>query len=96
MVKTEKVTLTLPNNLMQEVRELAPARGQSKFIAEAIEAFLDEKRRESLRAELVAGYQATFDEMRELNAEWEPTDIADWDKHVPSYESEESTRGTDN
>ena len=85
MITTEKVTLTLPNHLMQQVRELAPPRGHSKFIADAIEAFIEEKRREALRAELVAGYQATAAEMRQLNAELEPADIMDWDQHVPSY-----------
>ena len=86
MLNTEKVTLTLPNHLMQQVRELAPARGYSKFVADAIEAFIAEKRREALRNELIAGYQATADEMRELNAELESADFVDWDRHVPAYE----------
>jgi len=40
MTTTEKVTLTMPRDLMKEVRELAPPRGQSKFVAEAVKYFI--------------------------------------------------------
>lgn len=36
MLTTEKVTLTLPVDVMESVRTFAPPRRQSQFIAEAI------------------------------------------------------------
>lgn len=89
MVVKEKVTLTLPRDLMEKVREIAPPRGQSKFVAEAVEYFIEEKRRQTLREELVAGYKATAEDSLALTKEWETADIEDWLKQVPPYEGEE-------
>lgn len=85
----EKVTFTLPVDIMQQVRELAPSRGHSKFVAEALSFFIEQKRREALRAELIAGYQSTADEAQSLNREFEAADQHDWDHFVPAYDGEE-------
>ena len=89
MAVKEKVTLTLPRDLMETVREMASPRGQSKFVAEAVEYFIEEKRRQTLREELIEGYKATAEESLAITKEWEATDDADWLKHVPPYEGEE-------
>ncbi len=89
MAVKEKVTLTLPRDLMETVREMASPRGQSKFVAEAVEYFIEEKRRQILREELIAGYQATAEESLAITKEWEEADFEDWLKHVPPYEGEE-------
>ncbi len=89
MTVKEKVTLTLPRNLMETVRKMAPPRGQSKFITEAVEYFIEVKRRQTLREELIAGYKATAEESLAITKEWEATDNVDWLKHVPPYEGEE-------
>ena len=89
MATTEKVTLTIPHEVMQSVREMSPARGQSKFITEAIQYFIDMKKRKELREELIAGYQATAEESLALTKEWEPVDDEAWLLHVPPYEGKE-------
>ena len=89
MSQMEKVTLTLPKKLMKTVRQMAPARGQSKFIAEAVEMLIQERQREALRAELIAGYQATATESLAVTQEWELLDEEAWSQHVPPYEGEE-------
>lgn len=89
MAVTEKVTLTLPRDLLQTMRELVPPRGQSKFVAEAIEYFIEMKQRQLLREELIAGYQATAAEDLAITKEWEPLDDGTWLLHVPPYEGEE-------
>ncbi len=89
MSQMEKVTLTLPKKLMKTVRQMAPARGQSKFIAQAVEMFIQERQREALRAELIAGYQATAAESLAVTQEWKPLDEEAWSQHVPPYEGEE-------
>lgn len=89
MSQMEKVTLTLPKNLMQAVRQMAPSRGQSKFITQAVERYIEERQRETLRAELIAGYQATAAESLAVTQDWEPLDDEAWSLHVPPYEGEE-------
>lgn len=93
MSASEKVTLTLPQNLMQEVRAMTPARGQSKFIAEAVQYYIERQRLIELREELIAGYQATADEAANIAAEWEPLGREAWERYVPPFEEEESNHG---
>ena len=88
MPQMEKVTLTLPKELMKTVRQMAPARGQSKFISQALETFIAEKKREALRQELIKGYQATAAESLATTKTWEPLDEEAWLLHVPPYEGE--------
>lgn len=90
MSATEKVTLTLPQDLMQEVRARTPARGQSKFIAEAVQYYIERQRLIELRDELIAGYKATADEAAAIAAEWEPLGREAWEQNVPPFEDEES------
>lgn len=89
MAVKEKVTLTLPQELMEKVREMASPRGQSKFVAEALQQYIEEKKREALREDLIAGYQATAEEALAVTKEWEAVDDETWLKNVPPYEGEE-------
>lgn len=81
MIATEKVTLTLPTDLMALVRTLAPARRQSQFIAEALRVYIAEQQRQTLRERLIAGYQASASFDAVLAAEWEAIDAEAW----PAY-----------
>ena len=88
MCKMEQVTLTLPSNLMETVREMASPSGQNEFIVKAIESFI-EKERQILREELIAGYKATAAESLSITKEWEAIGDEDWLKYVPPYEGKE-------
>lgn len=90
MIAKEKVTLTLPLDLMKTVRTLVAPRQQSQFIAEAIEFFIIEKQRKSLRERLIAGYQANAAADAEIAAEWSPLEDEVWLKHIPA----DTTEGT--
>lgn len=78
MKATEKVTLTLPVELMARVRDLAPVRRQSQFVAEAIRAYIAAQERQALRARLVAGYRANAAVDAAVAAEWEAVDEEAW------------------
>jgi metal-responsive CopG/Arc/MetJ family transcriptional regulator len=93
MAGKEKVTLSLPSELMAQVRELAPERGQSEFIAEAITYYLSARQRRALRERLVAGYQALAAEDAALAGEWRAADDEAWLDEVPIYEVEETGDG---
>ena len=86
MSKKGKVTLTLPQELLDDIQALAPPRGQSRFIAEAVAYYITEKKRAALRAQLIAGYQATAAEALALNEELEAADQIDWVNFVPAYQ----------
>ncbi len=96
MSTTEKVTLTLPKTIMSEVRKMASPRGYSKFIAEAIEFFIEAKRRQDLRSRLIAGYQGNQTSDAQIAAEWASVEDETWLTHVPAYDEEESPDDTSN
>lgn len=93
MAATEKVTLTLPKDLMDTVREIAPQRGISRFVSEALEYFINARRRQALRERLGAGYLADAALDREMAEEWRPLEEETWTRHVPPYEVGEAGDG---
>lgn len=93
MATTEKVTLTLPSELMQVMRDFVPPRGQSKFVAEAIEYFIEMKQRQLLREELMVGYQVTAEQSMAVTKDWEPLDDEAWLVHGLFYAGEEPAHG---
>ena len=78
MDQKEKVTLTLPSDVMDAVREEAEPRGYSKFIAEAVAYYIQEKRRLALRERLIAGYQASAEQDQALAEEWRHAEEEVW------------------
>ena len=89
MPKKEKVTLTLPSEVMDAVREEAEPRGYSQFIAEAITYYVQEQRRSALRERLIAGYQASAARDQELAEQWRPVEEQVWQEHVEPLEEQE-------
>ncbi len=95
MSATEKVTLTLPKELMDAVRESASPRGHSKFVAKALQFYIEEKRRRALRERLIAGYQANASLDSSMALEWIAVEDESWQLHVPALDiQEESPRDT--
>ena len=72
MSEKVKVTIVLPIELMDAVREEAESRGQSKFIAEAVAYYIQERRRSALRERLTAGYRASAERDQVLAEDWRP------------------------
>lgn len=93
MATTEKVTLTLPRDLMESVREMAPQRGISRFVSEALEYFIAARRRHALRERLKAGYLADAEMDRETANEWQAVERETWARYVPPYDAEGSANG---
>jgi metal-responsive CopG/Arc/MetJ family transcriptional regulator len=93
MAATEKVTLTLPKDLMDTVREIAPQRGISRFVSEALEYFIAARRRQALRERLRAGYLADAALDREMAEEWRPLEEENWMRYVAPYEVGEAGDG---
>ena len=89
MPRKEKVTLTLPSDVMRAVREEAEPRGYSKFIAEAVTYYIQERRRSALRERLIAGYQASAERDQALAEEWRYAEEEVWREDVDPMEGAE-------
>jgi metal-responsive CopG/Arc/MetJ family transcriptional regulator len=87
--KKVKVTLTLPSEVMDAVREEAEPRGYSKFIAEAVAHYIQEQRRSALRERLIAGYQASAEHDQALAEEWRHAEEEVWRESSELVEEEE-------
>jgi len=88
-VEKEKVTITLPKDVMDAVRREAPPRGYSSFIAEAVAYFIQARERKALRERLVEGYQATAEADRRLAEEWRPLEEESWNRESDLAEAED-------
>ena len=86
MSDKEKVTLTLPSEVMDAVRERAEPRGYSKFIAEAVTYYIREQQRLALRERLIEGYQASAERDRALAEEWWSLEDEVWPEYTDSVE----------
>ena len=89
MSRKEKVTLTLPSEVMDAVREEAEPRGYSKFIAEAVTYYIQEQRRSALRERLIAGYRASAKRDQALAEEWRHAEEEVWQETVAPMEQGE-------
>jgi metal-responsive CopG/Arc/MetJ family transcriptional regulator len=78
VTQKEKVTLTLPSEVMDAVRDRAEPRGYSKFIAEAVTYYIEEQRRSALRERLIEGYQANAERDQALAEEWRHAEEDVW------------------
>lgn len=87
MSQKEKVTLTLPAEVMDAVREEAAPRGYSRFIAEAVTYYIRERQRSAMRERLIAGYQAGSERDRALAEEWRSVEEEVWqeDPELPEH-----------
>jgi metal-responsive CopG/Arc/MetJ family transcriptional regulator len=85
----EKVTLTLPSEVMDAVRKEAEPRGYSKFIAEAVTYYIQEQRRLALRERLIEGYQASAERDQALAEEWRHAEEEVWPEYTELVEEEE-------
>lgn len=82
MSPKEKVTLTLPSEIMDAVREEAAPRGYSKSIVETVTYYIQERRRSVLRERLIAGYQSSAERDQALVEEWRPLEEEVWQEYV--------------
>ncbi len=79
-----KVTVTMPAELVEKLRQVAGGRQQSHFIAEATRRAIEDIERRRLREELARGYQANAAMDREMAEEWRPLEEEAWDHGLDS------------
>jgi metal-responsive CopG/Arc/MetJ family transcriptional regulator len=80
-----KVTFTIPEDIVQKLKDMVAQSKRSAFAADALSKKLQEVEREQLEQQLIRDYTETREEDRLLNAEWEPITLENW----PDYEWDE-------
>ena len=72
MADVKKVLITLPESLLSEVDYLASMdnKNRSEFIREAMQHYLQERKRLALRAQLIQGYSEMAGINADISEEW--------------------------
>lgn len=78
-MQTQRINITLPNDLARDLRKTIPARSRSKFISEAVsEKLLQKKKNRISKKELIKSLKANYDYYKKVAKEWEATEVEGW------------------
>jgi metal-responsive CopG/Arc/MetJ family transcriptional regulator len=80
-MSTYRFNITLPKDLIEELDQIVGPRKKSRFIADSLRDRLERLRAEKLQALLKEGYQARFQEGKEITQDFEETDLEGWDEY---------------
>ncbi|MEK7521290.1 MAG: hypothetical protein AAB599_00600 [Patescibacteria group bacterium] len=72
----QRINITVPTKLANQLRREIPSRSRSRFIAVAVQGKLNRKK--NLKKELIKSYKANAKLYREVNKEWEAIDLESW------------------
>ncbi len=75
-MRLAKRTYSLPPKTIERFESEVDSGRRSTVIAELIDKYLENKKREALRKDIEEGCKEMWDLYREINKEWEPTDDA--------------------
>ena len=75
-MKLAKRTYALPHKTIEQFEITVDSGRRSGVIAELISNYLENRKREALRADIEQGCRDMWDLYRDINKEWEPTDDA--------------------
>lgn len=72
MAEVKKVLITLPESLLSEVDYLASLdnKNRSQFIGEAMQHYLQERKKMGIKAQLIQGYSQMAELNRQISEEW--------------------------
>ena len=82
MSTVQRVTLTLPADILAQARELSQG-NLSQFVAKILRQHFEHEQRRMLREELIAGYIANADEALAIAEEFHYSDYEVTMKYVP-------------
>ena len=75
-MQSQRINITLPNDLAQDLRKTIPARSRSKFISEALKEKLAKKR--NLKKEWIKALKANYEYDKQVMEEWAVTETKGW------------------
>ena len=74
----KKMTFTIPEELVDRLREMVVHSQRSAFVASALAERLREMEEEQLNEALIQGYIERYEEDNALNEEWERVTLEGW------------------
>lgn len=74
-MQTQRINITLPNDLVRDLKRSIPNGKRSKFIAEAVKEKLPKK---DLKRYLVKNLKANKEFYRKVAEEWKATEVEGW------------------
>ena len=78
-MSTVKVSFTIQEGVARELKEVVDERKRSAFVSEAIMEKIGMMKKQTLRQDLIEGYQERRYEDAEMNSEWEEITVESWD-----------------
>lgn len=72
----KRLNITLPEEIASKIENFP---NKSRFIAHAVQEKLERIKKEKLEELLREGYQATSQEDKRTNEEWEPISLEGWE-----------------
>lgn len=75
-MQSQRINITLPNDLAKDFKKTIPARSRSKFISEALKERLDKKK--NLRNELIKSLKGNRKLYEQVAKEWAPIETEGW------------------
>ena len=75
-MQTQRINITLPNDLARDLRRTIPVRSRSKFISEALKEKLSKKR--NLKKEWINALKANYEFDKKIMKEWSAIEVEGW------------------
>ena len=76
-----RLNITLPEELVRQLDDLAGPRNKSRFIAETLRQKIERMQNEQLQALLEEGYKSARQESLDLAKDFELVDLEHWDEY---------------
>lgn len=77
-MQTQRINITLPNDLARDLKRSIPSRSRSKFIAEALEDRL--KRKKNLKKEFIKSLKAQAKLTKEIQEDFKYVDAQEFER----------------
>jgi metal-responsive CopG/Arc/MetJ family transcriptional regulator len=91
MSTVQRVTLTLPVDVLTQVRELSQG-NLSQLVAHILRDYVEHEQLQQLHNQLVAGYQANAEEALEIAAAFRYAEDEAVALHVPPYNADQAAK----
>lgn len=75
-MQTQRINITLPNDLARDLRRTVPEGKRSGFIAKALSGEL--RRKKNLKKELIRSLKANYEFDKAVMKEWSATEVEGW------------------
>ncbi len=76
-----RMNITIPQELVHQVDQLAGSRKRSQFISEALKHRIEEIQHEKTQKTLEEGYKARKEESHFITREFQTADLEGWDEY---------------